>query len=65
MTEAAYLPIMVDRGLPLRVIDLPVALAGDLPADKRARYMIALERTRDIVHRLPGSDALVEIGPEG
>lgn len=65
VTEAGYLPIMVDRGPPLRMIDLLEALAGTLPDDRRSRYETAINRTREIVHRLPGSDDLVEIGPDG
>lgn len=65
VAEAAYLPIMVDVGPPLRMVDLPVALAGDVPADRRDRYETALNRTRDVVHRLDGGAALVEIAPNG
>ena len=63
--EAAYLPIMVDVGPPLRMVDLPVALAAELPADRRERYETALDRTRDVVGRLDGGDELVEITPSG
>ena len=65
VAEAAYLPIMVDVGPPLRMVDLPVALAGELPADRRERYETALDRTRDVVGRLDGGDELVEITPSG
>ena len=61
VAEAAYLPILVDRGPPLRMIDLAAALAGALPDDRRERYETAITRTRDVLRRMAGGEDLVEI----
>jgi len=57
-TEAAYLPILVDRGPPLRMIHLPLALTDALPDDLRERYETAVTRSREVIHRLAGEELL-------
>jgi hypothetical protein len=64
VSEAAYLPIMVDTGPPLRIIDLSHALATSLTEDRQARYEIALTRTRSVVGPPAGPDDLVEISTD-
>lgn len=64
VVQAGYLPIIVDRGPPLRMVAVPAALAGVLDAATRARYEEALARTREVVRRR-GADDLVELTGAG
>ena len=60
VVEAGYLPIVVDRGPPLRMVAVPAALASELSPETRKRYEEALARTREVVRRR-GADDLVEL----
>lgn len=64
VVEAGYLPIVVDRGPPLRMVAVPVALASDLDAETRERYEEALARTREVV-RGRGAEDVVELTGDG
>jgi Bacterial capsule synthesis protein PGA_cap len=58
VTHAAYLPTYIDLGPPIRVIDLPAALANpDLPAATRRRYALALADTDRVATSLAPSGA--------
>lgn len=49
----SFVPTLVEAGPPIRLVDLPRALArGDLPASTRARYRAALDRTTTTVRSL-------------
>jgi hypothetical protein len=61
VTETAYLPIMVDPGPPLRMIDLPDTLSGGAAGDRQERFEMAIDRTRDVVRRLDDGAELVEV----
>jgi hypothetical protein len=59
----SFVPTLVEAGPPIRLVDLPQALArADLPAGTRARYRAALNRTTAAVHSL-GSKVPVLDGP--
>ena len=60
VSAASYLPIMVDAGPPLRIIDLARAIGTSLPDDRRVRYDTALTRTRSVVGPPSGPADLVE-----
>jgi poly-gamma-glutamate capsule biosynthesis protein CapA/YwtB (metallophosphatase superfamily) len=50
VTKTEYVPELIDLGPPLRLADLPVALAGpSFPAARRARYQAAYDHLRSIV----------------
>jgi poly-gamma-glutamate synthesis protein (capsule biosynthesis protein) len=60
---ASFVPTLVEAGPPIRLVDLPHALASaDLPAGTRARYRAALDRTTAAVRSL-GSKVPVLDGP--
>ena len=60
VTTAEWVPILVDLGPPIRLVELPQALEKqDLDPAKRARYQAAVARTRAIVEsRGAASDGL-------
>ncbi len=60
VTTAEWVPILVDLGPPIRLVELPQALKKqDLDPAKRARYQAAVARTRAIVEsRGAASDGL-------
>ena len=60
MTTVEWVPILVDLGPPIRLVELPQALQqDDLDPAKRARYQAAVARTRAIVEsRGAASDGL-------
>jgi poly-gamma-glutamate synthesis protein (capsule biosynthesis protein) len=58
VTRAAYLPTYVDLGPPIRVVDLPAALADPgLPAATRHRYAAAQAETDRVVTSLGAARA--------
>ncbi|CNF94172.1 Mur ligase%2C middle region [Mycobacterium tuberculosis] len=60
---ASFVPTLVEAGPPIRLVDLPHALASaGLPAGTRARYRAALDRTTAAVRSL-GSKVPVLDGP--
>ncbi|MEU6747817.1 CapA family protein [Spirillospora sp. NPDC046719] len=60
---ASFVPTLVEAGPPIRLVDLPRALArDDLPAATRARYRAALDRTTAAVRSL-GAKVPVLDGP--
>ncbi|MFA1547990.1 CapA family protein [Actinomadura chokoriensis] len=60
---ASFVPTLVEAGPPIRLVDLPRALArADLPAGPRARYRAALDRTTAAVRAL-GAKVPVLDGP--
>ncbi|MBO2463495.1 CapA family protein [Actinomadura violacea] len=65
---ASFVPTLVEPGPPIRLVDLPRALArGDLPAGTRARYRAALDRTtaavRDLGPKVPVLDGPLPNSP--
>lgn len=60
VSAAAYQAIIVERGPPLRIVELPQAMVPGLATELRERYETALERTRGVVTSLDAHP--VELG---
>jgi len=61
VTRAEYVPVLNDLGPPIRLVDLPAALADPAtPTPKRSRYQAAEDRIRTVVtSRGAAADGLV------